>query len=244
MTHPLTDLLLSHRNSSTTIDHLPQDLAPPDMATAYAIQDETLAAVGPIGAWKVTPFPQIGEPACSPLPSSYVQQDGARLAHAELKGLGIEVEVAVTLARDLPATATLDDVKSAIGSVHLALELIASRYTDRQSMSREAAFADLQSSGGIILGSPIAFEDMPEFGDQAMSLHLDGARAAETMTGPTTQNLLSAIAWLARHAVTRGTPLTSGTVIITGARLGPVPFSGRTAKAEASGLGSIAVTFA
>lgn len=243
MSRELTELLLAHRQAGTTIDTLRAELVPADLASAYAVQDETLAALGPVGAWKVAPCPPSGEPACSPLLASAVHPDGISLRHRDLPGLGIEVEVAVKLARDLPGTATVEDVRAAIASVHLALELLSSRFADRKSVPQLAAFADLQSSGGIVLGAPVPFSKLPEFGNQAMSLVLDGLAAGSTGTGPTTDNMLSALAWLARHSAARGAPLAAGTVIITGARLGPIAFHGRSADAEAPGLGTVGAVF-
>jgi 2-keto-4-pentenoate hydratase len=243
VTHELTKLLLAHRQAGTTIDTLPPELTPPDMATAYAIQSEVLAAIGPVGAWKVSPVPAEGQPFCSPLPASYVHGSGATLTRSGLHGLAVEVEVGLKLGRDLPAGSTVEDARAAIGSIHLALEIVASRYTDRTSVAREAAFADFQSSGAIVLGDPVAFDGLPDFAQQALSLTLDGQADASTQTGPSTGNLLSAITWLADHAASRGLPLTSGTVIITGARLGPVAFDGREAVAEGDGLGTVRAAF-
>ncbi|WIJ26390.1 fumarylacetoacetate hydrolase family protein [Devosia sp. RR2S18] len=213
------------------------------MAAAYAIQDETIAALGCLGAWKISPVPQQGEPFCSPLPAESLHTDGTQLSLTDFKGLGVEVEVAVTLARDLAAGSSPQDARQAIGSVHLALELLSSRYSDRTAVPQLAAFADLQSNGAIVLGPAIYFGEMPEFGTQALSLELDGERAAETAAGSSTDNVLAALAWLADHASRRGSPLTAGTVVTTGARLGPVDFGGRKATANAPGLGAVTATF-
>jgi 2-keto-4-pentenoate hydratase len=247
MTNALTDLLLAHRSGGTTIDQLSADLVPPDLETAYTIQNETVAALGKVGAWKVQPIPDNGgTPACAPLLASVIHQTGVELKHADLKGLAIEVEVAVTLDRDFPQRDTpyiAKDMQPAIGSVHLAFELLASRYTDRKAVPQLAGIADLQSNAAIVLGAPVPFDTLPDVGQQAIQLLFDGTEAATTPTGPTTENLLSALAWLANHAVGRGSPLTSGTVVITGARLGPVPFAGKRAVAEAPGLGSVTANF-
>lgn len=243
MTSSLTRLLLAHRAAGTTIDSLPDDLVPADLAAAYRVQSETLEALGPVGAWKVSPVPESGEPACSPLPQTYLHRSGATLPRGAFHGLGIEVEIAFTLGEALPAGASAEDAREAIGSVHLALELIASRYTDRQAMARTAAFADLQSSGGIVLGEPHAFDAQVDLGSEALTLRFGGDEVAATQGGPSTDNALKALAWLATHAASRGTPLTRGTVVITGARLGPTPLSGDSAEARSPRFGSVAVAF-
>jgi 2-keto-4-pentenoate hydratase len=243
MTSGLAKLLLAHRAARTTIDQLPAELVPQDMEAAYAIQTETMAVLGPVGAWKVSPYPETGEPLCSVLPASYLHQSGATLDRADLHDLGIEVEIALTLGQDLPGGTTPQEAQAAIGSVHLALELIASRFTDRTSIPRTAAFADLQNSGGIVLGAPVRFDALPELGGEAMTLVYDGEETASATGGPSTDNVLRSLAWLATHAASRGLELKQGTVVITGARIGPKPFAGRVVAARSDRFGTIEVDF-
>lgn len=247
MANLLTTLLLAQRANGTTIADLPADLVPADIAAAYAIQDEIAAELGPVGAWKVGPMPETGVPMCAPIPAADVHESGVTLRHAALSGLGIEVEVAVTIATDLPGKAggySSGDLRQAVGSLHLILELLASRYVDRSAVPLLATVADLQSNGAVIVGpAQAADRDWPEFGAQHMSLALDGAVAATTTGNATTENVLAALAWLANHAVERGMPLKSGQLVITGARLGPADFAGSVAVADAPGLGSVTASF-
>lgn len=247
MTAPLTDLLLAHRAAGTTIADLPADLVPQTADEAYTVQSETIAALGAVGAWKVQPLPETGEPFAAPILKSAVFADGAALRRADYAGLGIEVEVAITLGTDLPGKAggyAATDIVPAIASVHIALEMLASRYADRRGVPQLAGIADLQSNGAVVLGPPVTLADLPEFGAQQMTLRLDGKDAGTTSGDATTANMLGALAWLANHTAARGLPLTAGTVVITGARIGPVAFSGQSVLAEAPGLGSVSASFA
>jgi len=248
MTKALTSLLLAQRAAGTTLADLPADLVPETIVEAYAIQNETIAALGTIGAWKVTPMPAEGEPFCSPILARDVYNSGATLRRADLPGLGIEVEVAVTIATDLPARAggySPAAVKAAIGSIHVVLEVLASRYHDRKAVPRLAGFADLQSNGAVVVGPAVVVTQLPEFGAQVMSLALDGVQVQSTNGDATTENVLAALTWLADHAAARGTPLKAGDMVITGARLGPQPstFTGTSAVATAPGLGTVAASF-
>ena len=248
MTNALTTLLLAQRAAGTTLADLPADLVPPTLADAYAIQSETIAALAPVGAWKVTPMPAEGEPFASPILARDVHNSGATLRRADLPGLGIEVEVAVTLATDLPAKAggySADAVKAAIGSIHVVLEVLASRYRDRKAVPRLAGFADLQSNGAVVVGPAVVTPPRPDVGTQAMSLALDGMQVQSTTGDATTENVLAALAWLADHAAARGLPLKAGDVVITGARLGPQAstFTGTSAVATAPGLGTVSAAF-
>ena len=248
MTNALTTLLLAQRAAGTTLADLPADLVPPTLVDAYAIQSETVAALGPVGAWKVTPMPAEGEPFASPILARDVHNSGSTLRRADLPGLGIEVEVAVTLATDLPAKAggySAGAVRAAIGSIHVVLEVLASRYRDRKAVPRLAGFADLQSNGAVVVGPAVVTPQLPEFGIQAMSLALDGMQVQSTTGDATTENVLAALAWLADHAAARGLPLKAGDVVITGARLGPQAstFTGTSAVATAPGLGTVSAAF-
>lgn len=246
MTNALTTLLLLERANGTTLAALPADLVPATLADAYAIQNETIAALGPAGAWKVAPKPAEGEPFCSPILAQDVHADGVTLQRAALAGLAIEVEVAVTIGVGLPGQAggyAPADIKSAVRSLHVVLEVVASRYHDRKAEPQLAGIADLQSNGAVIVGPAQSATAWPEFGQQALSLTLDGAVVQTSAGNATTENVLASLAWLADHAAARGLPLKPGDVVITGARLGPLPFAGTSVVAEAPGLGTVSATF-
>lgn len=244
---PLTTLLLAQRANRTTLADVPADLVPASREAAYQVQDETVRALGPVGAWKVAPMPADGVPFCSPILARDIYADKAALKLVDFLGLAIEVEVAVTIGRDLPAKAggyTPDELRVALASIHVALEIVASRYTDRSKLPQLAGIADLQSGGAVVLGAAVSPINLPEFGEQVMSLRFDEETVQTTPGNATTDNVLVSLAWLADHAAARGMPLKQGDVVITGARLGPKPFASGTVTAEASGLGVVSVSFA
>lgn len=246
MTNALTTLLLAQRASGTTLADLPANLVPATAAEAYAIQDELVAALGPVGAWKVQPVPTTGLPMCSPILARDVHPTGVQLPSASLPGLAIEVEVAVTIGTDLPGKAGgygHDDMKSAVRSFHIVLEVLASRYRERTGVPMLAGIADLQSSGAVIVSPAVSPATWPEFGQQAMSLAFDGVEMQKTSGNSTTDNVLAALAWLADHAAGRGLPLKAGDVVITGSRLGPVALATGKVTAEAPGLGTVSASF-
>ena len=246
MPQKLTQLLLDHRASGELIADLAPDLVPQTADEAYRIQNETVAVLGPVGAWKVQPMPQTGLPFAAPILARTIFADGADLRIADYPSLGIEVEVAVTLNRDLPLRSqdyTADDLQAAIGSVHLAFEVLASRFIDRSKVPLLAGIADLQHSGAVVLGAAVAPVPLPEFGTQAIELSVDGTVVASTPGNAPTSNMLTALAWLANHAASRGLPLKTGDVIITGSRIGPLPVTGKKLVASAPGLGTVSVNF-
>lgn len=239
MNLPLTDLLLAHRAAGTLIENLHPDLVPNDKAVAHVVQTETIRAIGPIGAWKVSPVPANGEPAASPLPTSAVYQSGAMLDLVRTRNVGVEAEIAVTISRDLAAKSTpytLDDVLDAVGGLHLAIEIIDSRFADRVATPALAQAADLLNGAAVIVGPERSAQSWPELERQRLRLLVDGVEAEVTTEGSTTANALAALVWLANHATSRGLPLMAGTVIITGARIGALPLTGRHLLLEGDGF--------
>lgn len=246
MTLPLTQLLVSHRATGVLIDELSADLVPADLETAYQVQTETALALGPVAAWKVAPFPEQGEPFTSPLLASVVFGDKASLELSLLADPGIEAEIAVTLNRDLPlreADYGTEDVRAAIGSLHLAIEVIASRFLDRAKQPSLVGIADLQNNGAVIVGPARSADNGLEFGGQTIRMAVDGAEIGRVEEGATTANMLRSLAWLANHAVKRGLALKAGDVIITGARIGSLPLNGKVVTVEAEGFEPVTASF-
>ena len=246
MPHQLTEILLAHRGSGVLIGDIPAGIAPQSAEEAYRIQNETVAALGPVGAWKVQPMPDAGEPFAAPILATTIFHDGVELQAERFPSLGIEVEIAVTIQHDLPLRPEgyeAADLERAIGSLHLALEVLASRFVERKSVPLLTGIADLQHSGAIVLGSAIPISPLPEFAHQGATLTIDGDVVGQTKGNATTANMMSSLAWLANHAASRGLPLRSGDVVITGSRIGPLPVTGRQVAAVAEGLGGVAATF-
>jgi 2-keto-4-pentenoate hydratase len=65
-------------------------------------------------------------------------------------------------------------------------------------------------------------------------LALDGRSAGSARVGLTLADLLAPVVWLANHAMTRSNGLRCGDIVITGARIGPVPLLNAT-RVEARG---------
>lgn len=237
-------LLVAARRDGQPLADLPPGLQPTTVAQAYAIQDEVLRTHGEIGGWKVAPAD--AEPRCAPIPARHIRSSPASFTAQELPRPEAEIEIALTLGRDLPPRATpytVDDVRAAIATVHPAIEILNSRFTDRKAVSALTAAADSQSNAAVVLGEGRPDGTGLEFAEVAMRLRLNGAEAAYTPGGAATAVVLSALAWLANHAAARCGGLKAGQVIITGARLGPTAVAGMSVDAEAEGLGTVSLAW-
>lgn len=214
----LADRLVAGHDGGALIDSVPAELVPTDLAGVARLQDLVIARLGEVGGWKVLAGGE-GTPVCAPIPQSRYFEDGATLDATHHRLVIAEVEVAVKLARDVPAGSNRAAVDAAISSVHLALEMVGSPFVDRQTIDRNVQLGDLQSNGAVIVGERFDPSRLDALSSLKLDLRYDGETAGSTDTGADWHAILDAVAWLAGHASDRGMPLVAGQVIITGARV-------------------------
>jgi 2-keto-4-pentenoate hydratase len=218
------DLLLEARRTGRGLDGLPPDLQPGDAATAYAIQDRVSAKLGSIGGWKTAPSRDGIAFNWAPVPASGVFRSGDAVAISDLPRGAIELEVGFLVKTDLPPRATpysRDEVVPALGELCACLELFSSRYSARRSRGAMEVLADAQNAFGIVLGTGTA--DWHNLDLAGTSLTLDYAGSMHRNTGGRlVPDLVDACAVLANTTQRLG-GLQAGQVILTGARIGPVP---------------------
>ena len=163
--------------------------------------------------------------------------------HAPVR-LGLEFEIAVRLAHDLPATdrpPTLAEVERAVDAVAPAIELVDDRACDYRSLDVLSLVADNAWNAGIVLGQfrsawPALDEVRGRVELEDGSL-LDEGRGCDVLGHP-----LTPVAWLARHLGSRGDCLRAGEVVMTGS-LVTTKFPSRSGRYrfEVSGLGAVDV---
>jgi len=224
------------------------EVQPHDAAGAYAVQDAILAALGPVGGWKVgAKGPEAG-PACAPLPASGLLTTGASLTGAPWLLRGVELEVAFLLGRDLnPADANMQprDLALAVDAVLPVIEVVETRLADWATASALPKLADLQSHGALVMGLPSAMAPASvDLRTTSARLQFDGAEVSATTGGNPAADIWRMLAWLAFHAVQRGVPLKAGQVITTGSCTGMLfaPVGARV-EAELDGIGKVRLQF-
>ena len=215
---------------------------------AYAIQDATLAAIGPIGGWKVGATGPGQAPVCAPLPAAGLVPGGSTLDGGAWHLRGAEVEVAFRLGSDLPPRAwpyTRDEVALAVESVLLVIEVAETRLADWLDAEPAALLADLLSHGGLALGEPAPFEiawfDLTR--TEAV-MRFDDQVVAHTLGEHTHPDVGALLAWLANHCMARGAGLQAGQIVTTGSCTGMLFASQGTAvRAEVPGLAPLSIFF-
>lgn len=220
MTHSVDQLaqsIIDAHEGGPVIDTVPEALVPQGPAGIHALQDAIMARLGPAGGWKIAASAGPGA-ICAPIPASRYFAAASIFNGRQSRFVIAEVEVALRLATDLPAGAGKQATEAAVGSVHAALEFIASPFRDRNAMPVNLLHGALQSNGAVVLGPPLEPGLRAELATLEAALAFDGKPVHIVNNGASWDQTLDTLAWLAGHAAERGQPLRAGQVIITGAR--------------------------
>ena len=163
-------LLAGARLAGSRIERLPADCRPPDEAAAYAVQDAlhrqlSAAGCGALAGHKIgctTPvmqqFLNIANPCAGGVFAPTVQHRHGMFRHADFLHVGVECEIAVRLAKPLPAEGAPYDrnsVAAAVGACMAAIEVVDDRYQDYRSFDTPTLIADDFFNAGCVLGTPV-----------------------------------------------------------------------------------------
>lgn len=212
---------------------------------AYAVQDGVAAALdwvqGPLARhWKSGGASRTGPFSHAPLNPA-----GVNLSDGVWPALGVEVEVALRLGRDVgPESACAMAPETAGGwvdAITVAVELVGSRWTEGLGAPALLRMADHQSNAGLVLGpwEPYAARD---WSAQTCQVQI-GNEAPITRTGSHSLNdpvwLLPA--WL-QHLTRHGATVPAGTVVTTGSWVGCLSVQrGERVRVNFAGLGDLMV---
>lgn len=188
---------------------------PATAAEAFAVQDRVAASLGPAGAWKVGRGPSAAPVTAAPIAASLVRPSPCSWPASELLRLGIEVEIAFRLGRDLPGAADAATVRAAIASVHAVIEVVDSRFDTWPVPDPLWSLADNQNNGGLVYDP----EGIAWTGASLAAAHARITVNGETIfdregTNPGGDPFALLVA-LAEHAACRG-GLKAGTFVTTG----------------------------
>lgn len=213
--------------------------APSSAAEVYEVHKqiaghELAAALGGLGGYKVGAPGVEGEVVWyAPLfRSFFVPEIEGKKTTFSISGVNahqVEPELVVVLSEDLPAKRDLsahsaDDVWSAVGHVHLAIEVCGSRATQdvKSAQTRLAVFADSLNAGGLVLGKRLEKDSVSpaDLAKMSTSLFRNAAEVARggggkvfpgEGTGP-----IDALCFVANHLNHRGLMLRKGMAVATG----------------------------
>lgn len=200
-------------------------VAPSTIAEAFAVQTITMAdaPAEPVG-YKVARSPD-GIAVTGRLLPLHIVGDATFPWRA---GVAIEAEIAVRLATALPPRAggyTRDEVKKAVGSVHLGLEVLDSRLVEGSKSPYLLFLSDRLGNAGYLLGPEVPSALADDVAGTPLEVTLgDAVIFADAAKHPAGDVLAWLVDWANREDRPEGS-LAAGEIITTGSLCGAVPLA-------------------
>ena len=210
-------------------------IAPPSqdvsVGDGYSVQERAfLLRQVPVAGWKLALTSEaaqraagVGHPVAGRLATTAI-----RIAPHEIEmtagPLYAEAELAVTIARDLPARAepyNVHEVAAAIGDIHASIELCTSRY-ENDDVGPGLLVADNAFAHMLVLGDRLGRGWHTRFEALPVILSRSDARPVQGSTSAVMGNPLHALVWLANWPSARGHGLQAGQIVATGSCTGVV----------------------
>ena len=239
----------AHRMRQAYVN-LPDNLAPPTVAEAYAAQ-EALRELwqpiyGPVAGLKIATTTKvmqelmgIDHPCGGMIYQKRIHPTGSTVRLADHMHLVLEAELAVRVSRTLSKTSTpytADSVRAAVAEVMPAFELIEDRNAHYKSTKAYSLIADNAWNAGIVLGKGVAVPPAKDLNGLKGRLTINGEVRGENLT----DDPMGALAWCANLAADRGRPLEKGQVVITGSVIATFPVAaGDAIRFGIEGLGAV-----
>lgn len=212
-------------------------LTPRDEAEGYALQHHVAGlrdALPPAGfkigatATRMQQHLGLSGPAAGFMEQDGLHPGGATLEHAGLFRPGVECEIAVRLAHDLPAAPTTrEQAAIAVGEVFAAIEVVENRYADLRALGTPTLIADQVFHAGAVLGAPLAGWRAADLAAVRGVLCVNGTERGSGHGRDLLGHPLNALAWLAGSpAAARYGGLRAGQVVLLGSVIPPLWLDG------------------
>ena len=167
------------------LPELHEECRPRNAAEGYRIQDLLAEELGfPVGGWKIGCTSAIARkilkargPFAGRVFATRIFDSGTILPATAYPMRGLEGEFAFRLKTALPARKRaygLAEVTAAIGSLHLAIEIVDSRYADWLKVGTPSLIADQGSNGALVLGPPVPRWRTRKLDAQAVTMTVNG----------------------------------------------------------------------
>jgi 2-keto-4-pentenoate hydratase len=247
------------RRNRALLKSFPSETAPQDEAEGYRIQravhDLLLPQFGAMVGYKIgctsavmQQYLDIPHPCGGGVYAKGVHESGASLSTKDFVRVGVECEIAVRLARDLPATEapfTAEWVAEAIEAYLPAIEIVDDRYADWQTLGAPTLVADDFFAAGCVLGKPVSRTAAPDLLKVIGRARINGNEVGQGTGADVLGHPHNALAWLANHLAADGKGLHAGEIVLTGSLVKTLWLeAGDSVVMELTGLGSVEAAFA
>jgi 2-keto-4-pentenoate hydratase len=239
---PAAAALLAARKARAPAGPLPADIVPRDIAEGVAVQFALAGLVGAvppagfkIGATttRMQEYLGVTHPAAGFMVRGNLHDSGATLQWSDYRGVGVECELAVRLARDLPfGPCDIDRATAAVEKLFAASEVVENRYGkppagDVALVGTPTLVADQFYHAAAVLGAPPA--DWKKIDLEAVPgrIFVNGVERANGRGADLLGHPMQALAWLAASEVARAFGgLRAGMVIMLGSVTPPIWLDG------------------
>ena len=244
--------LLDEHRSGTRFHNLGPESGVSDLASAYAVQREYVAlmrpAQGAVAGYKIGLTSQrmqqmckIDQPIGGVVFASRVEKSGVGLKASDYGRLGVEFEVGVRLARDLPAMGKPYDseaVARAVDGVCAAVEVVDDRNADYSSLDVLSLIADNSWNAGAILDD--FRKPWPDLAAAKGVLFIDGKETDSGHGRDVLGHPFVPLAWLANRLIADGSSLKAGDIVLTGSLVTTkFPKTSGRYRYELAGIGAV-----
>ncbi|MBT3628767.1 MAG: hypothetical protein HOM52_16080 [Rhodospirillaceae bacterium] len=254
----LADRLFAEHQTRKPFRRLRDDLRPQSMEAGYRVQDllnerYAEAGRGAIAGYKVgltsekiRQMCNAHEPISGVIYQTTVHRSPATLNLADFMHLGLEFELAVEMARDVPLDSPpldADSVRDYIAACMPAFELIEDRNADFSDLDALSIMVDNSWCGGIVLGEARRDWQNLDLKTNPVAMSLNGTFVESGVTGDAMGHPFESVAWVAGLLASQGRQLQAGMIVMTGSTLATrFPEAGEEYSYEVEGLGVVSAT--
>ncbi len=224
---------------------------------AYRIQDAlhrlmAVAGWGEIAGWKIAltskamqQMTGVDQPAAGAIFSKVVHSSPACIDLAAYHHLGVEFEVAVRLADDLPVGGepwTRASVAGRVAACMPAFELVEDGNADYKTLDAFTLVAQNAWNGGVVLGAPVTELRGVDLESALTRCWVNDAPGGQGKTGDALGHPFEAVAWLANLLNRRDRMIQRGMIVMTGSSITTkFPAPGDRVRFAIDGLGEVAL---
>lgn len=236
--------LFARRKPGTKAQGLEASICPQSIDDALAIQAQ-MADMQTVLGWKCLLPPADDEVIVAPIFDVQVNTAEVILFEDEKQAL-VEPEICFVLSKDLLANGTAysdEEIINAIGSAHMALELMQKRFAPDAQQSFFESLADGMTNQGMFVGPEIDKELAINTSEVTISITQTSNNLSLDGIHPNPR-AIDGVLWLINYMSARGVDFKAGQAIITGSFKGIVKlaFEEETTISYA-GFGEYSVTF-
>ena len=251
---------LERLRDARAVTLLPTDVAPRDEAEGVAVQRARAMlrrADPPAGfkigatAAKMQDYLGLVGPIAGFMEAADLHASGVSVDWAALRGPGVECEIGVRLAADLPpGPCSQVQAEAAVGEVFAAIEIVENRYGpapsgDLKAVGVPVLVADQVFHRAAVLGAPMADWRGIDLAGVSGRIAVDGVEQARGTGADLLGHPMRALAWLTNSATAHGFGgLRAGQVIMLGSVTPPIWLPGPCrVDIDFHGLGQVSVIF-